>query len=125
MAGTTARLGVRVLELPELRGISLDNYECKLEKRSMNMCSKINRMESTKLANALRVNEKTKDIFEHNLRMSEEAFAKKLMNIRMHWHQTHPRDSIWTRHNTQKVVVLKQSGQLKGQNFDRADVQRD
>ena len=51
----TTRLGVRVLELPGLKGISLDNYECKLEQRSKKKCNKNNQMEASKLNRTLKV----------------------------------------------------------------------
>ena len=49
-------------------------------------------MESTKLNTVLKINEKSKDLFTSNLKTHEEVFVRKLMHIRMHWHNLHPPD---------------------------------
>ena len=81
--------GVRVLEIKDLRGISMDNYVSKMDIRCLKKCRKRNTLEDTRLRMQLKVDEKVRDIFSNNLKVHEEATAKKLMQFRMAWDDIH------------------------------------
>ena len=85
--------GIRILEIPDLRGISIDNYVSKMDIRCLKKCRKRNTLEDTRLKMQLRVDEKGREIFSNNLKVHKEATAKKLMKFRMAWDDLHPRQS--------------------------------
>ena len=89
----TGHAGIRILEIPDLRGISMENYVSKMDIRCLKKCRKRNTLEDTKLKMQLKVDKKVRDIFSNNLKVHEEATAKKLMKFRMAWDDIHPRHS--------------------------------